>query len=215
MVIVAAFGSAGGFLGWLASLLVQPEAERVWYLPWLSLLLGAGAALVFVFVIANTDRADRQRLWTLALLAGFFWEPVWEGARAFVIREIEEEAIARVETALEQAADLATRAAGTRDLAARQALLREMNGEIARAAVETESIDTPSGKTRAQSAAARLAVSLASLPPEDRNAAAELWERNLRRAGELERALSVPDDFRGSSISPERDPGASSGGPRG
>jgi hypothetical protein len=215
MVIVAAFGSAGGFLGWLASLLVQPTAERVWYLPLLSLLLGAGAALVFVFVIANTDRADRQRLWTLALLAGFFWEPVWEGARAFVIREIEEEAIARVETALEQAADLATRAAETRDLAARQALLREMNGEIARAAVETESIDTPSGRTRAQAAAARLAVSLAALPPEDRTVAAELWERNLRRRGELERALSVPDDFRGSSISPEREPGASPGGPRG
>jgi hypothetical protein len=215
MVMVAAFGSAGGILGWLASLLVQPEAERVWYLPLLSLLLGAGAALVFVFVIANTDRADRQRLSTLALLAGFFWEPVWEGARAFVIREIEEEAIARVETALEQAADLATRAAETRDLAARQALLREMNGEIARAAVETESIDTPSGRTRAQAAAARLAVSLAALPPEDRTVAAELWERNLRRRGELERALSVPDDFRGSSISPEREPGASPGGPRG
>jgi hypothetical protein len=215
MGIVAAFGSAGGFLGWLASLLVQPTAERVWYLPLISLVLGAGAALVFVFVLANTDRADRQRLWSLALLAGFFWEPVWQGARAFVVREIEEEEVARVETALDRAAELATEAAETRDLATRQALLREMQGEIARAAVQTESIDTLSGKNRAQAAAARLAVSLAALPPEAREAADALWQRNLHREGDLERALSVPEDLKDSLQSPAREPGASSEDPRG
>lgn len=46
--------------------------------------MGVGAAPLFVFLIANTDRRDRIRLWSLALLAGIFWGPVFKGAESLV-----------------------------------------------------------------------------------------------------------------------------------
>lgn len=192
MGMVALFGAAGAVLAVLASLLLNPMAEPVGYVLLLSTALGAGAGLVFVFAIANTDRTDRPRMLTLALVAGFFWEPVWEGARALVVSQLEEEKAAKAEQALDRAADLATQAASNRDAVERQKLIREMNGEISRAAVYVRAIDMLSGLSRAEAAAARLAVSLGGLPPPERRDAAELWERTLRSKSHAERFMLVP-----------------------
>lgn len=50
----------------------------------LGVAMGVGAAPLFVFLVANTDRRDRIRLWSLALLAGIFWGPVFKGAEGLV-----------------------------------------------------------------------------------------------------------------------------------
>ena len=89
--IVAGIGAVGGLLGWGFALWLDMPGhigER-WDLL-LSVALGAGASVIFVFVIANTDRTDGPRLIGLALLAGFFWEPVWEAGRALIGRELEQ-----------------------------------------------------------------------------------------------------------------------------
>lgn len=46
--------------------------------------VGAFASLVFVYLIAHTDRTDWVRLHVLALVGGFFWEPVIAAAGLYV-----------------------------------------------------------------------------------------------------------------------------------
>ncbi len=109
---VAALGSFGGLLVWLSGMWIGRSVHlNVWADPIVSIVLGGGASVVFVFLIANTDRTDRVRLLALALLSGFFWEPVWEASRALVDRHSEAglagEAIEATERALSSAIALA------------------------------------------------------------------------------------------------------------
>src|SRR4030095_14976211 len=89
--LVAMFGAIGGILAWAIVLWRgQPPHVSVWLDSPISLVLGAGASIVFVFLISNTDRSDRARLVALALVAGVFWEPVWKASQALVDREVEQ-----------------------------------------------------------------------------------------------------------------------------
>ena len=47
---------------------------------------GGIAAVIFIFILANSDRKDQMRLFAIALLSGMFWQPVWESGRMFVVR---------------------------------------------------------------------------------------------------------------------------------
>ena len=77
-----ALGALGGLMYWLWRWLAQDlkSLERVvevgHLLPFV--VLGAGSAVVFVFLVANVDRRDRPRLHALALLGGFAFSLVLE-----------------------------------------------------------------------------------------------------------------------------------------
>ncbi len=102
--VVAAGGAIGGMLGFFFSLYLGHEPKFGAYLDaalWMA--MGTGAGLIFIFLMANTDRTDRARLISLALVAGFFWQPVLEGSKALVERNTEDrtgvEAIAALQSA--------------------------------------------------------------------------------------------------------------------
>ena len=95
--------------------------------PVIGMCLGAGASLVFVYLIANSSRDDIKRIIALALLSGFCWEPVWEMGSQLIQQKQEvatakqgkkmlEDAIAQI-NALETIEDEEERAAAIANLA--------------------------------------------------------------------------------------------------
>jgi len=87
---VALAGAAGGFVCW-ALLLFRgglpfgeiapiPPARWLWISLPLSICLGAAAAVVAVFWLANTDTRKRNQCLAFALVCGTVWEPVLTGA---------------------------------------------------------------------------------------------------------------------------------------
>lgn len=101
---VAVSGAAGGTLGFIFSQYIGHEPRFGIYLDaalWTA--MGAGAALIFIFLMANTDRTDNARLISLALVAGFFWQPVLEGSKALIERNSEVRTEAQTVSRLESA----------------------------------------------------------------------------------------------------------------
>ena len=80
------FGGIGGALVWVWEIWEmwqesEPfELSQLLHLP-MYVGFGAGAAAVFILLIANSDRSDRMRVVALALLAGFAWKPIWTGSQ--------------------------------------------------------------------------------------------------------------------------------------
>ena len=75
---VLVFGAAGGALAVMAGIVLD-ELKQDWYvvlLPYLA--LGAGAAFAAVFVLLGVKTEDVWRCCGVALLAGFFWRPVFD-----------------------------------------------------------------------------------------------------------------------------------------
>jgi hypothetical protein len=173
-------GAVGGLLTWLFGLWLGHSSHVHTYVdPVLSSALGAGAAAVFVFLIANTDREDRPRLLTLGLLAGFFWEPVWEGGRALIDRQIESNQVAEAKRATERAAELAA-AISTANEQERSGLLDELNEQIELAASATEGIDSVTARSSITGPVNRLLVNLSELEPEG-----DLRQNALRLAAQV------------------------------
>jgi hypothetical protein len=83
---VAAAGAVGGALSWIYSAAVG-QTLLPWYsrLP-ASILCGAGASIVAVYVLANSDLRGKQsfvRGLAFALVCGFAWKPVYDATYAF------------------------------------------------------------------------------------------------------------------------------------
>lgn len=102
--LVGGVGAIGGAMVWVfGQTLEHGTAETAWnFLP-LSIFLGFGASIIFVFLVANTDRKDIVRLLALALLSGFFWKPVWLAGEQIIDKTYEERAAAAVESGLQLA----------------------------------------------------------------------------------------------------------------
>ena len=71
-------GALGGALSYL-----WPQGGTHPFLTHLA--LGAGAAIVFVYLLANTDRRNVERLAAVSLVAGFAWGIVWDNAVSSVV----------------------------------------------------------------------------------------------------------------------------------
>lgn len=77
------FGGIGGALVWIWEIWQKSEQfefSQLLHLP-MYVGFGAGAAAVFILLVANSDRSDRMRIVALALLAGFAWKPIWTGSQ--------------------------------------------------------------------------------------------------------------------------------------
>ena len=70
-------GAVGGVISTLLPQVDVPIVSSVF----LSALLGAIAAYLFIFVISHTDTADTRRLIALSIVAGMAWQPVIVGLR--------------------------------------------------------------------------------------------------------------------------------------
>ncbi|HEY0783221.1 MAG TPA: hypothetical protein VGE98_12250 [Thermoanaerobaculia bacterium] len=81
-------GAFGGFLAWAYSLrygkpldLGQPALAAA-----LSILLGAGAAAIGVYIIANTDLRNVPKALAFSILCGFSWQIVYDAGSAAMTR---------------------------------------------------------------------------------------------------------------------------------
>lgn len=89
-------GAAGGALGVMAGALLG-ELSGAWYqiiVP--SVALGAGAAFAAVFVLLGIKTEDVHRCCGVALLAGFFWQPVFAAGKDYLLNSEERETEKRV-----------------------------------------------------------------------------------------------------------------------
>lgn len=87
--IILAAGGIGGFASWVFGLVVgEPVPGGGWGIL-IGIFLGAFAAGIGVFVLANTDRSDFARMLCFAALCGFAWKPVCEAGRAFIQQSVQ------------------------------------------------------------------------------------------------------------------------------
>jgi len=165
---VATVAGIGGFLSWLFSLWSRDEAQvSAWADPIISVFLGAGAGIIFVFLVSNTNREDKPRLISLALLSGFFWMPVWEGSRALIDDRQQRSHEAETRQALTAATDIATRLVDASETD-RPALIQEMQSATDRLAKLSGRIESVSALTAIEVATAPLSGQLSSLDEADR-----------------------------------------------
>lgn len=79
-------GGVGGALVWLWE--IRDGTDESWLRELLDLLMsigfGAGAAVVFIYLIANNDRSDMAKMVALALLSGFVWQAIWSSYQGMV-----------------------------------------------------------------------------------------------------------------------------------
>lgn len=163
---VAALGGLGGLLVWLSSIWLGHSANlSIWADPLISVVLGGGAAVVFVFLIANTDRRDHTRLLALALLSGFFWEPVWQASRALVDRHIGQERAIKAKEAANTALSTA-RAFADADEAKKTELAIQLENDLRRASELSEQLDSLSALSAIRPVAEEI-VSLTQGLPSD------------------------------------------------
>jgi len=86
---VLVFGAAGGALAVMAGIVLD-ELKQDWYvvlIPYLA--LGAGAAFAAVFVLLGVKTEDVWRCCGVALLAGFFWRPVFDAGKEYFLSQPE------------------------------------------------------------------------------------------------------------------------------
>jgi hypothetical protein len=144
LVTVGGFGALGGLLGWAVMRWDGvPPRFGTWLDAPFSTVLGCAAALIFVFLVSNTDRKDHPRFISLALLAGLAWRPSLDAGLAIIEKRNELQQNQAVTTALlafEQ--NLAT-LAKTGDSAQQDEIRKQINEHLAvmdREAQKTDSI---------------------------------------------------------------------------
>jgi len=129
----------------------------------LAATLGGGSAFVFVFLFANTDRRDLLRIAALALVAGFFWKPVYEGAGAFVNASLDQREYNQAVTSLEAATAISdsirVASPGRKD-----ALVSEFNAKMAQFSRSVAEIDRVSLRQSLAAPSSTLIASVEELP---------------------------------------------------
>lgn len=91
---VVVFGAVGGALGVRAGG-VAGELTARWSWLLAAPVLGAGAAFVSVFVLLGIKTEDVLRCCGVALLAGFFWPPVFNAGKDYLAHATEREKAAQ------------------------------------------------------------------------------------------------------------------------
>jgi hypothetical protein len=154
---VALMGAVGGVFSWACNYLwLGHDAHvSVFIDPLISSGLGAGAGVIYVFLLANTDRGDGPRLFALALLAGFFWEPVLQAGSALIERERDQETVTRARAEIDEAIGFARELAGA-PREQQLALVAEIARNLNETAVLATEIESVSGLEQVSAATAEL-----------------------------------------------------------
>lgn len=95
-------------------------------------LLGIVAAVFFVFVVSNTERTDRLRLIAVAVAAGLFWNPVIEGAQAWIEQGHDERTPSETEDDAEKIQPLLNEYEDANDEREKEAIANEISATIDR-----------------------------------------------------------------------------------
>jgi hypothetical protein len=110
LISVASFGGFAGLLSFVNSTYAAGDPRDALGLA-LAAGLGAVSSMIFLFVIVNTDRSDLLRLISFALLAGFFYKPVFEIGARYIQERQEVEQFQQAQSALSDLENLKVRLA--------------------------------------------------------------------------------------------------------
>ncbi len=167
-------GAIGGGLSWLFTIaggghlgsLSTPQAVLT------SILLGAGAGFIGVYVVANSDRRDLMRCLAFAVLCGFAWRVVYEGGESMLSkRQAGSDAVAGAEKTEILAQQITTNTAAPPPPAQVTALGAAATDSLHAAAKS----DDPDAKKKAADASSKAIDVLATTTqPEAANSAAHI-----------------------------------------
>ena len=167
---VVIFGATGGLLAVMAGCVFN-ELPQEWYtllIPYLA--LGAGAAFAAVFVLLGIDTEDVRRCCGVALLAGFFWRPVFDAGKDYLLNADERTAAAEAS----KTADKLDSTITSLNASPTNTALIEKAGRLTDAlTLETAELRRGSVKTRAQATASRAMDLLATHAEKGHPAAVE------------------------------------------
>lgn len=174
-------GAVGGALGVIAGSFLGELTNDWWRIIAPSAALGAGAAFAAVFVLLGIKTEDVHRCCGIALLAGFFWQPVFDAGKEYLLntdaRETEKQVVkdnAKLEDTNKQLANSPTNA----QLATEAGLLAQ---NLTR---DSADLRRSSLKSRAQSTVAQtidvLGATAEKQPPVAANALLNVAETAIR-----------------------------------
>ncbi len=94
--LVCLFGGFGGLLSWVYSLatgetlLITPS----WSAAPAAIVLGIGASIIGVYLLANSDIQAVIRCLAFAALCGFAWKPIYDGGAALIQQQFDNASVA-------------------------------------------------------------------------------------------------------------------------
>lgn len=99
---IAIAGACGGLLSWLYAQVLPERSPQEWWKVFFFMALGAGAAPVGVYVLANADMRFPSRALALAMVCGFAWKPVLDAGAAVIKQHATERVDSVVDEKLEE-----------------------------------------------------------------------------------------------------------------
>lgn len=124
---VLGVGAVGGALSWVFAITigVRPVLNQVWLAVPATMLLGAGAAYIGVYLLASSDTAQVHRCLAFALVCGVAWKPVWDAGTALVDQTTRQHRLYAEATRLEVRSREVTRALAETSAAATPQIVAE------------------------------------------------------------------------------------------
>jgi hypothetical protein len=190
----AFFGALGGFSGVILNLWLGNEARNSLLIDLLvATLLGASASILFVYLLANTDRRDVPRLVALSLLGGFAWQPVWEAGLALVQKTRSEQISSQVKNKIEDLQEKVSKVkqAESKD---KPKLLEEIMENIETTNLLVEQIDSVSARKKLTKPTKQLIEQINKLPEPTKNQELKT-ERIQENLGSLETQIMLKPSY--------------------
>ena len=174
-------GAAGGALGMMAGTMLGEITADWWRIIVPCVALGAGAAFIAVFVLLGIKTEDVHRCCGVALLAGFFWQPVFAAGKDYLSNTGERKAEQRAAKGNEELEEVLTQLVKTPS----NAVLVAQAGVLAQSLTrETADLRRNSLKSRAQGTVAQtidvLAIKAEQKQPAAANALFNVAETAIR-----------------------------------
>jgi hypothetical protein len=209
------FGAIGGIAAWFyghhdGSVLTFSQAGLGDLLSFFAyLLFGGMASMVFVIIMANTDRTDRVRLVALSLLAGFVWQPVLSAGRTFVNTQAQvtaaDDANRRLGLVAMQLESLSQVSADQRGH-----IIRESIGELTASAEQIRTLDSLALRTPLEARFETISSELAGVAERSMASSVPATRRTISSyTVGMDRTLIVPEfTLEGLQTEPDDDEGS-------
>lgn len=155
-------GAFGGALSWAYSItLGLPLHLGGTGAVLLSILLGAGAALVGVYVLANTDLSQVGRALAFAVLCGFSWQIIYQAGQSTVNRLQAKDAVA----SSAKNTEIITQQLAAAPAAKKDEVVKELAGQTTSLLTAAEKADSKEAEKKATSVSISALQALGQTPP--------------------------------------------------
>src|SRR5258708_6716712 len=155
-------GAFGGALSWVYSItLGLPLHLQGVYAVLASILLGAGAALFGVYLLANTDLRNVAHALVFAVLCGFAWQIVYEAASSMLSRQAARDQVASDAKSTEKIAHQL----GAAPVSKKDEVVKDLAGQTTSLLTAAEKADSKEAEKKAASVSISALQALGQSPP--------------------------------------------------